>query len=114
LHAAAKAEGWGVYQWPYSGRVEQLGVDNLWTVWPTFLTLAPVLSNRICDAIRKGPLSGGSRHSSPRPFWTLPARSEEYWKTAWKNGPLLPWPEFCASIGFKDGGDSDGDDVLGS
>jgi len=49
---------------PYSGRIEQFGIDNLWTVWPTFLTLAPLLSKHVCEGYSQGPCAQGGRGSA--------------------------------------------------
>jgi glycine/D-amino acid oxidase-like deaminating enzyme len=98
MHRATKAEGWDVYRWPYSGRIEKFGFDNLWTVWPTFLTLAPLLSARVCEAIEKGPGSDGGHCAAVTPFWETPQMSEEYWKQHLRDKQLQPWDEFSGSI----------------
>jgi glycine/D-amino acid oxidase-like deaminating enzyme len=110
LDRARKAEGWGVYRWPYSGRIEQFGFDNLWTIWPTFLTLAPLLSRRVCEAIRRGPGANGSHHRRAEPLWQIPKRSEEYWKEHLRREQLQDWGEFSRSIGLSGGAAPLGDE----
>jgi glycine/D-amino acid oxidase-like deaminating enzyme len=112
LHRAKKAEGWQVYRWPYSGRIEQFGIDNLWTVWPSFLTLAPLLSRRVCEEIRKKLGANGRKHPKVEPFWKMPECSEEYWKENLRSEQLQDWNEFSRSNGLDGGTAPPGDDVV--
>lgn len=115
LQTAARAEGWVAHGWPYSGRIEQFGIDNLWTVWPTFLTLAPLLSRRVCDGIARRRGSDGGTQSAVEPFWQAPEPSKEYWKHNSKPEQLQSWSQFSLRLG-PDGHfeTPEGDDVYGS
>jgi len=107
LHMADKSEGGGAYRWPYSGRIEQFGIDNLWTVWPTFLTLAPLLSRRVCDGITLRLPRKGAARMSEEPFWQVPQRSAEYWQRHSHPDNLQAWESFSKHFG------GDGDPEVG-
>jgi hypothetical protein len=98
---------WGVYEAPKAEgvvngggipseeRIEHFGIDNLWTVWPTKLTLAPRASQEIVKEIHALLRGGKPCATSLWDGWlkirALPATATE----SWSRTPLSEWGDFC-------------------
>ena len=104
IYEAPKAEGGVERNVPYHGlphqglpheeRIEQFGLQNVWTVWPTKLTLAPQASAEVLRHLQQLIPLGSPWHSIPA-AWTerrvLPSVAQERWKET----PLMSWDNFC-------------------
>lgn len=93
IYEAPKAEGRAGGVIPGEERIEQFGLKNLWTVWPTKLTLAPKVSDQVRQQIQK-------LIRSPNPWASIPPVWSQFRVPAtvaperWKNTPLMSWDEF--------------------
>ena len=65
IYAAPKAEGKaaGGGGIPREERIEQFGLRNLWALWPTKLTLAPLVSSKVVEQIKRLIKKPGRRRS---------------------------------------------------
>jgi glycine/D-amino acid oxidase-like deaminating enzyme len=107
--AAAPARfSWGVYEAPKSegrqsgslpddARVERCGLDNLWTIWPTKLTLVPRVTEIVVEQMASC-FEGGRARAVPADWARLhvpPPTAIERWRKT----PLVPWEDFRRCFG---------------
>lgn len=93
VYAAPKAEGAARGGLPSEERIESYGVENLWTVWPTKLTLAPLVSETVLGRIRQQgvrPAGWARAVDDLAPIRTPVECATELWRRT----PLMPWSEF--------------------
>jgi len=95
---------WGVYEAPKAeGRhtgglptehviLRVRSVPNVWTVWPTKLTLAPLASREIVAAIR-GELKAPESSELPAQWYKVRCQLRLE-KERWTQTPLIPWDDF--------------------
>jgi len=96
VYEAPKVEGSAGGEIPSEERVEQFGFRNLWVVWPTKLTLAPLASLAVLNELESVVSSPSTSGGLPLDWGGLrvepPITSER-----WERTPLLPWEEFSRS-----------------
>ncbi len=93
VYEAPKAERRTNGDIPYEERIENFGFQNLWTVWPTKLTLAPRASRELTEEIKK--------RIKPSRSWIAPqswvdlCQTPEVAKERWQEIKLKRWDAFC-------------------
>lgn len=91
VYEAPKAEGSASGHLPHQPFVEDCSFSNLWAVWPTKLTLAPIASEQVIARI------GGIRPSAVPAAWNAyraGAPPVEIAPERWQKTPCLPWADF--------------------
>jgi len=108
IYAAPKAEGKaaGGGGIPREERIEQFGLRNLWALWPTKLTLAPLVSSKVVEQIKRLIKKPGRRRSSP-PVQPSNQREVPVALGRWRKTPLMRWQQFCRCYNVRVGGDRD-------
>jgi glycine/D-amino acid oxidase-like deaminating enzyme len=93
VYEAPKAEGKARGSIPHEERIEQFDLANLWVIWPTKLTLAPMASLKVKEQIRQEiriPLPWTAEPEA----WTELHMPADVAPERWRKTPLLPWIEF--------------------
>jgi glycine/D-amino acid oxidase-like deaminating enzyme len=99
IYAAPKAEGRSEGAIPLEERIEQFGIENLWTLWPTKLTLAPKVSQDVVAAISQQ-LGAGSGSSTDPPGWQQVRCPVATAVERWQKAPLVSWDQFQLQHGL--------------
>jgi hypothetical protein len=99
IYDAPKAEGKAASAIPHEERIEKFGLDNLWTIWPTKLTLAPLASSIVKEEIRGWVGSPTPWTYEPEP-WSESRTPAEVALECWRKTPLVSWDQFrrCYSL----------------
>ena len=93
VYAAPKAEGRASGALPDEERIEQCGIRNMWAVWPTKLTLAPIASLAVTDAIVKARIDPSGEDGVPA-SWRPVCRRPDTAPERWRQTPLIAWDDF--------------------
>jgi hypothetical protein len=93
VYEAPKAEGRAGGSLPHEERVEPCGFTNLWTIWPTKLTLAPKVSHTVMTHIRQLIPQPGAWGTAP-PTWVKHRQTPAIAPERWQKTPLMSWDVF--------------------
>jgi glycine/D-amino acid oxidase-like deaminating enzyme len=104
VYAAPKAEGRATGAIPHEERIEQFRLTNLWAVWPTKLTLAPLVSQAVAGQLRRLILAA-AREEAPAPLWRSCRAEAPVAPERWRKLPLLSWDEFRRWYHLSEEGD---------
>jgi hypothetical protein len=93
IYHAPKAEVRSDGAVPHEEHIEQFGVENLWVVWPTKLTLAPKVALEVLSQLRQA-LGAPGESLDPPAAWTAIRQPVASATERWKKTALLSWNDF--------------------